>query len=55
MKVEIHVNGSLVLELQPETDIERMVLAEMAAGADRGKKVSLSQNEQATVKVAVEL
>lgn len=54
MKVEIHVNGSLVLELQPETDIERMVLSEMAAGADRGKKVTLFNDEHGAVKVAVE-
>lgn len=55
MKVELRVNGSLVLELQPENAIERLILAEMASGATQGKVVTLAQVEGSeTVKVAVD-
>jgi len=42
MKVALHVNGSIEIELQPESEIERLVLSEMAARAARGQAVGLS-------------
>ncbi len=43
MKVELHLNGSLTIELRPENEIERLVLEKMAEGAKAGKSVTLSQ------------
>ena len=37
MKVELHINGRYVVQLIPETEIERMVLSTMLAGARNGK------------------
>ena len=54
MKVELRINGSLILRMQPETDIERLVLTEMAAGAERGKKVLLADAQDEWYSVAVE-
>lgn len=45
MTVELHVNGMLTLELQPDTPIERAILDEMASGATRGKKVAMALRE----------
>lgn len=42
LRVELHVNGRLVVELTPETPIEKLVLAEMATGATQGKVVVLA-------------
>jgi hypothetical protein len=47
MTVELHINGKLSLELVPETEIERLVLREMHAGAAKGKAVSLRGAEEA--------
>ena len=41
MKVELHINGNLSLELVPETEIERLVLKNMREGAAKGKAVTL--------------
>lgn len=58
MKVELHINGRLNIELTPETDIERTVLAVMLSSAEKGKSVKLEQEEGAgeleTVIVSVE-
>lgn len=43
MKHEIRVNGRLVLEITPESDIEKLVTAKMSAAASKGKAVTLSQ------------
>jgi hypothetical protein len=42
MKVELHINGRYEIELRPETDIERAVVKEMAARAEKGQPVTLS-------------
>ena len=53
MTTELRVNGLLILRLKPETVIETTVLTEMADGAARGKKVSLTI-EDGVISVAVE-
>jgi predicted NBD/HSP70 family sugar kinase len=42
MKVELHLNGRLSVQLTPENDIERLVLAEMLEGHGKGKPVALT-------------
>lgn len=55
MKCELHLNGRLILELQPENALERLFLTEMATGATQGKVVTVAQVEGSeTVKVAVD-
>lgn len=56
MKTEIAVNGKLILKLTPENQIEELVLTEMAAGASRGKTVSMEviPDLNGAVSVAVE-
>ncbi len=41
MKVQLHINGSYEIELHPENDVERAVMKEMAARAERGQPVKL--------------
>ena len=41
MKVEIHLNGRLNIELTPETPLERAVVEEMLAHAEKGKAVRM--------------
>ena len=41
MLISIRINGRYELELEPETDIERAVLKEMAGRAEMGRKLSL--------------
>jgi hypothetical protein len=51
---EIRINGSLQVELHPETPIEKLVLEEMASGAMRGKSVTMSVAEDGKYLVGVE-
>jgi len=53
MRVELHINGRLNIELTPETDIERAILAEMLASAGKGKAVKLEEAVGTTVGTAV--
>ena len=41
MKVELHINGRLNIELTPETTIEKTVLAEIIEHATKGKAVRI--------------
>jgi len=54
MKAEIHLNGTLAVQLRPETDIEKLVLTQMAELAERGKKVKLERFPNGVVEVSVE-
>lgn len=42
MKVELHINGRLNIELTPETALEKAVLAEMLAHSEKGKVASIA-------------
>ena len=53
MKVELHINGSLQVQLIPETPTETLVLNEMRERAGKGKAAKLGGDEQCTV-VSVE-
>lgn len=53
MKVEIHLNGCMNIELKPEDEIQSLVLARMAEGAKSGKKVTLEAKDDRVV-VSVE-
>ena len=48
MKVEIHINGSNQLQLRPETDLERALLAEMLAASAKGQSVKLISLEDSS-------
>lgn len=37
MKVELHLNGSIQIEMYPENEIERVTLMEMLARTTRGQ------------------
>lgn len=54
MKVSLHVNGSLVIRLEPESDIERHIAAEMVAAAAKGRLIRLSAATDDALEVAVE-
>jgi hypothetical protein len=60
MKVELHINGRLNIELTPETSIERTVLGEILEHAVKGKAVRITSGhsgeaaEGQTVVVSVE-
>jgi hypothetical protein len=42
MKIELHVNGEQQIWLKPETPTEAALLGEMLAGAEKGKRVTLT-------------
>jgi hypothetical protein len=42
MKVELKINGRICLELTPETEIERTVVAEMRDRAVKGQAITLA-------------
>lgn len=42
MKIDIKYNGSITLQLISDDAVESLILTEMASGAQRGKKVTLS-------------
>ncbi len=57
MKVDLHINGRISIQLTPETDIERLVLAEMLDGHEKGKPVAMGRigvNEHGCATVSVE-
>lgn len=42
LKVSIHINGTISLELTPQDDLERMVVQRILASADKGQSVTLA-------------
>ena len=53
MKVELHINGRLNVELVPETPIEKMVLSEMHEAAARWQSVKIEGSGE-SILVSVE-
>lgn len=53
MKIELHINGHMQVEMTPETAIEAVVLRAMLAGAEKGQVVTLAGTDDAIV-VSVE-
>lgn len=53
MKVELHINGRLNIELMPETEIEKLVLHEMLTHAGKGKAVRMESGTAAAESVYV--
>ena len=45
MKIELRINGRYEIELAPESDLERVMLAEMAERADKGQPVSFAADQ----------
>ncbi len=41
MRVELHINDNLQIQLKPETAMEKALLSEMLAASGKGKSVSL--------------
>lgn len=54
VKVALHIDGHYEVELQPETQIERAVLEEIAARADRGQPVRIQARADKGYAVGVE-
>lgn len=53
MIVEMKINGRLCLELTPETEIESLVLRDMAAGSQKGKVTRIEAAASGEVKKVV--
>jgi hypothetical protein len=49
MLIQMHVNGSLQIELTAETPTERVILSEMADRAEKGKIVSMARKGDVVV------
>lgn len=42
MKVSLHINGKLVIRLEPENEIEALITEKMLGAAEKGQPVQLS-------------
>lgn len=53
MQTACHANGSIDIELRPETAIERLFIAEMLEAAVKGRTVTLSESVEGGMVVTV--
>src|SRR6266571_3772180 len=53
MKIELRINGRYEIELAPESELERVMLAEMAERAIKGRPVSFVVHEENRCRVGV--
>jgi len=53
-RVELHVNGSLIVQLKSEGNIERTFFDEMAAASELGKKVRFVKAEDGSYSISTE-
>ena len=54
MKIELRINGRYEIELAPESELERLMLAEMAERANKGRPVSFVVHEENRCRVGVD-
>lgn len=53
MKIELHINGRVNVDLTPETEIEKVVVSEMQEAASKGKAVKI-ESVGGAMRVSVE-
>ena len=54
MKIELHINGRYEIELAPESELERVMLAEMAERANKGQPISFASANENCCRVGVD-
>ena len=54
MKIELHINGRYEIELAPESDLERIMLAEMSKRANKGQPISFALAKENRCRVGVD-
>jgi hypothetical protein len=54
VKIELRINGRYEIELAPESELERLMLAEMAERANKGGPVSFVIHEENRCRVGVD-
>lgn len=53
MKVSLHINGKLVIRLEPENEIEALIVSKMRVASDKGQAFEISSNADGAIEVAV--
>ena len=54
MKIELRINGRYEIELAPESELERLMLSEMAERANKGRPVSFVVRDENHCRVGVD-
>ena len=54
MKIELRISGRYEIELAPESELERVMLTEMAERANKGRPVSFVVHEENRCRVGVD-
>ena len=54
MKVELRINGRYEIELAPESELERLMMAEMSARARKGQPLSFAASTESSWRVGVD-
>ncbi len=54
MKIELRINGRYEIEFSPESEVERLMMAEILARADKGQPVSFAASKESSWRVGVD-
>ena len=54
MKIELRINGRYEIELAPESELERLMLAEMAERANKGQPIFFALEKENCCRVGVD-
>jgi len=54
MRIELHINGRYEIELAPESELERVMLAEMADRANKGQPIFFAQAKENRCRIGVD-
>ena len=54
VKIDLRINGRYEIELAPESELERLMLSEMAERANKGRPVSFVVREENHCRVGVD-
>ena len=54
MKINLHIKGRYEIELAPESELERVLMAEMSARADKGQPISFAASKEGSWRVGVD-
>jgi len=54
VKIDLLINGRYEIELSPESEVERLMMAEMSSRADKGQHLSFAASTDSSWRVGVD-